>query len=251
MLRKEAMTVVKLRQDVVGQLFGGLGDTLQPPLKCFSHFDWPHYLLTRDRACLAWKAVVGFPAQVHILQEQLSVEVNARADADARVQRLLQQNTDLLQHISLLVKQIQELELKAASRLPSSESHHFLQRILHSSLCRLFPPPLNSAGKPLFSLHPWSFSLYSAFTSFMSLRFPHSLSPGTQLIIRWQPSLRSHCCFSRPVAVCSCCRCSCIWTRSRHLLCPIVFSLYLRVAVDFTLYLFLPEMNPSTLSKLI
>lgn len=49
------------------------------------------------------------------------MEVSARTDAQARVQRLLQQNTDLLQHISLLVKQIQELELKAAGQLTSSE----------------------------------------------------------------------------------------------------------------------------------
>jgi len=59
--------------------------------------------------------------QVHVLQEQLSVEVCARTETQARVQRLLQQNTDLLQHISLLVKQIQELELKAAGQLTSSE----------------------------------------------------------------------------------------------------------------------------------
>lgn len=49
------------------------------------------------------------------------MEVCARTEAQARVQRLLQQNTDLLQHISLLVKQIQELELKAAGQLTSSE----------------------------------------------------------------------------------------------------------------------------------
>lgn len=49
------------------------------------------------------------------------MEVSARNEAQARVQRLLQQNTDLLQHISLLVKQIQELELKASGRLTSSE----------------------------------------------------------------------------------------------------------------------------------
>ncbi|XP_061695409.1 carboxyl-terminal PDZ ligand of neuronal nitric oxide synthase protein isoform X2 [Syngnathoides biaculeatus] len=52
-------------------------------------------------------------AQVHVLRGQLSVEACARSEAQTRVQRLLQQNTDLLQHISLLVKQIQELELKA------------------------------------------------------------------------------------------------------------------------------------------
>lgn len=56
-----------------------------------------------------------------MLQDQLSVEVCARTEAQARVQRLLQQNTDLLQHISLLVKQIQELELKAVGQLTSSE----------------------------------------------------------------------------------------------------------------------------------
>ncbi|TMS09345.1 Carboxyl-terminal PDZ ligand of neuronal nitric oxide synthase protein [Larimichthys crocea] len=68
-------------------------------------------------------------AQVHVLQEQLSVEVCARSDAQARVQRLLQQNTDLLQHISLLVKQIQELELKAAGRLTSMGSQDSLLEI--------------------------------------------------------------------------------------------------------------------------
>eukprot|EP00064_Thunnus_orientalis_P003521 superscaffoldBa00000288_g3530 len=68
-------------------------------------------------------------AQVHVLQEQLSVEVCARTEAQTRVQRLLQQNTDLLQHISLLVKQIQELELKAAGRLTSMGSQDSLLEI--------------------------------------------------------------------------------------------------------------------------
>ncbi|XP_068605211.1 carboxyl-terminal PDZ ligand of neuronal nitric oxide synthase protein-like [Brachionichthys hirsutus] len=68
-------------------------------------------------------------AQVRVLQEQLSVEVSARTDAQARVQRLLQQNTDLLQHISLLVKQIQELELKAAGRLTCMGSQDSLLEI--------------------------------------------------------------------------------------------------------------------------
>ncbi|XP_051254063.1 carboxyl-terminal PDZ ligand of neuronal nitric oxide synthase protein-like isoform X1 [Dicentrarchus labrax] len=68
-------------------------------------------------------------AQVHVLQEQLSVEVCARTEAQARVQRLLQQNTDLLQHISLLVKQIQELELKSAGQLTSMGSQDSLLEI--------------------------------------------------------------------------------------------------------------------------
>ena len=59
--------------------------------------------------------------QVRVLQEQLSVEVCARTEAQARVERLLQQNTDLLQHISLLVRQIQELEVKASGGINSSQ----------------------------------------------------------------------------------------------------------------------------------
>uniref|UniRef100_A0A8C6LJR0 Carboxyl-terminal PDZ ligand of neuronal nitric oxide synthase protein n=1 Tax=Nothobranchius furzeri TaxID=105023 RepID=A0A8C6LJR0_NOTFU len=68
-------------------------------------------------------------AQVHVLQDQLSVEMCARTEAQARVQRLLQQNTDLLQHISLLVKQIQELELKSSGRLTSMGSQDSLLEI--------------------------------------------------------------------------------------------------------------------------
>lgn len=50
--------------------------------------------------------------QVHLLKDQLSAEATARLEAQARVHQLLLQNKDLLQHISLLVKQIQELETK-------------------------------------------------------------------------------------------------------------------------------------------
>ncbi|KAI3375185.1 hypothetical protein L3Q82_021690 [Scortum barcoo] len=82
-------------------------------------------------------------AQVHVLQEQLSVEVCARTEAQTRVQRLLQQNTDLLQHISLLVKQIQELELKAAGQLTSMGSQDSLLEITF----RAKPP--NASREPL------------------------------------------------------------------------------------------------------
>ncbi|KAM6962801.1 carboxyl-terminal PDZ ligand of neuronal nitric oxide synthase protein [Aplochiton taeniatus] len=57
-------------------------------------------------------------AQVHLLKDQLSAEATARLEAQARVHQLLLQNKDLLQHISLLVKQIQELEVKFSG--PSS-----------------------------------------------------------------------------------------------------------------------------------
>lgn len=52
--------------------------------------------------------------QVHLLKDQLAAEAAARLEAQARVHQLLLQNKDLLQHISLLVKQVQELELKLA-----------------------------------------------------------------------------------------------------------------------------------------
>ncbi|XP_016358814.1 carboxyl-terminal PDZ ligand of neuronal nitric oxide synthase protein-like isoform X2 [Sinocyclocheilus anshuiensis] len=51
-------------------------------------------------------------AQVVLLQQQVSVETSARTEAQARVQQLLQQNTELLQHLTLLVKHVQELELR-------------------------------------------------------------------------------------------------------------------------------------------
>lgn len=50
--------------------------------------------------------------QVHLLKDQLATEAAARLEAQARVHQLLLQNKDLLQHISLLVKQVQELEAK-------------------------------------------------------------------------------------------------------------------------------------------
>uniref|UniRef100_A0A665VUF7 Nitric oxide synthase 1 (neuronal) adaptor protein b n=1 Tax=Echeneis naucrates TaxID=173247 RepID=A0A665VUF7_ECHNA len=87
---------------------------------------------------------------VHVLQEQLSVEMCARSEAQARVQRLLQQNTDLLQHISLLVKQIQELELKAAGQLTSMGSQDSLLEITFRSKPPSMPgephTPSSSAG---------------------------------------------------------------------------------------------------------
>ncbi|XP_043555766.1 carboxyl-terminal PDZ ligand of neuronal nitric oxide synthase protein isoform X2 [Chiloscyllium plagiosum] len=60
-------------------------------------------------------------AQVHLLKDQLAAEAAARIEAQARVHQLLLQNKDLLKHISLLVKQVQELELKLAGHSSSSQ----------------------------------------------------------------------------------------------------------------------------------
>ncbi|XP_030063412.1 uncharacterized protein LOC115472985 isoform X2 [Microcaecilia unicolor] len=55
-------------------------------------------------------------AQVQLLKDQLTAESAARIEAQARVRQLLLINRDLLQHISLLVKQLKELEVKVENR---------------------------------------------------------------------------------------------------------------------------------------
>ncbi|XP_061587270.1 carboxyl-terminal PDZ ligand of neuronal nitric oxide synthase protein-like [Cololabis saira] len=116
-------------------------------------------------------------AQIHVLQEQLSVEMCARTEAQARVQRLLQQNTDLLQHISLLVKQIQELELKSAGQLSSMGSQDSLLEITFRAKPPITPcpslTPSSSAG-PL-AAQP---QLQISDAAWMSA-LPGPCSPGT------------------------------------------------------------------------
>ncbi|XP_059201215.1 carboxyl-terminal PDZ ligand of neuronal nitric oxide synthase protein-like [Centropristis striata] len=108
--------------------------------------------------------------QCHVLQEQLSVEVCARTETQARVQRLLQQNTDLLQHISLLVKQIQELELKAAGQLTSMGSQDSLLEITFRA-----KPPSSSSSMGPFSAQS---QVQMSDTPWVSA-LPGPCSPGT------------------------------------------------------------------------
>lgn len=85
--------------------------------------------------------------QVHLLKDQLAAEAAARLEAQARVHQLLLQNKDLLQHISLLVKQVQELELKLAGNNTSK-----------CSLPRSVPLQLTGSPFctfPVFSAGPW------------------------------------------------------------------------------------------------
>ncbi|KAJ8011215.1 hypothetical protein DPEC_G00055850 [Dallia pectoralis] len=123
-------------------------------------------------------------AQVCVLQDQLSLEVCARTEAQAHVQRLLLQNTDLLKHISLLVRQIQELELRTAGRLGTMGSQDSLLEITFRAnppfVLRDTPTTPTSAdplqSRSQISNGPWSSTLQGA--SPPGNRVPHSLSFG-------------------------------------------------------------------------
>ncbi|XP_031451615.1 carboxyl-terminal PDZ ligand of neuronal nitric oxide synthase protein isoform X1 [Phasianus colchicus] len=80
-------------------------------------------------------------AQVHLLKDQLAAEAAARLEAQARVHQLLLQNKDLLQHISLLVKQVQELELKLAGNNTTGSQDSLLEITFRSSVLPVLCDP--------------------------------------------------------------------------------------------------------------
>lgn len=101
-------------------------------------------------------------AQVHLLKDQLAAEAAARLEAQARVHQLLLQNRDALQHIALLVRQVQELELKLSGQNAMGSQDSLLEITFRSGalpvLCdpttpkpeELPSPPLaHPAGSPL------------------------------------------------------------------------------------------------------
>ncbi|KAJ0065560.1 hypothetical protein NL108_013469, partial [Boleophthalmus pectinirostris] len=82
-------------------------------------------------------------AQVHLLRDQLNAEATARIEAQARVHQLLLQNRDLLQHISALVQQIQELERRTDPQSLGSQDS-LLEITFRSTL----PPVLCDPSTP-------------------------------------------------------------------------------------------------------
>ncbi|KAJ8388163.1 hypothetical protein AAFF_G00136290, partial [Aldrovandia affinis] len=91
-------------------------------------------------------------AQVHLLKDQLSAEAAARMEAQARVHQLLLQNKDMLQHISLLVKQIQELELKLSGHSSMGSQDSLLEITFRANvppvLCDPTTPRPEDVGLP-------------------------------------------------------------------------------------------------------
>nr|XP_048308710.1 uncharacterized protein C1orf226 homolog isoform X1 [Myodes glareolus]XP_048308716.1 uncharacterized protein C1orf226 homolog isoform X1 [Myodes glareolus] len=92
-------------------------------------------------------------AQVHLLKDQLAAEAAARLEAQARVHQLLLQNKDLLQHISLLVKQVQELELKLSGQNAMGSQDSLLEITFRSGalpvLCEPTTPKPEDLHSPL------------------------------------------------------------------------------------------------------
>ncbi|XP_004424881.2 PREDICTED: carboxyl-terminal PDZ ligand of neuronal nitric oxide synthase protein isoform X1 [Ceratotherium simum simum] len=133
-------------------------------------------------------------AQVHLLKDQLAAEAAARLEAQARVHQLLLQNKDMLQHISLLVKQVQELELKLSGQNAMGSQDSLLEITFRSGalpvLCdpttpkpeELHSPPLGAGladfahptGSPLVD-HSMFENLNTALTPKLqaSRSFPH------------------------------------------------------------------------------
>lgn len=79
-------------------------------------------------------------AQVQLLKDQMAAETAARMEAQARVHQLLLQNRDLLQHITVLVQQLKELEA-LAPKTPTSPGQESTE---HNG-----PTPNPAAVKPL------------------------------------------------------------------------------------------------------
>ncbi|KAM4641024.1 carboxyl-terminal PDZ ligand of neuronal nitric oxide synthase protein-like isoform 2-T2 [Discoglossus pictus] len=80
-------------------------------------------------------------AQVHLLKDQLSAEAAARLESQARVHQLLLQNKDLLQHISLLVRQVQDLEVRLSGHNVMGSQDSLLEITFRSSVLPVLCDP--------------------------------------------------------------------------------------------------------------
>ncbi|XP_038614198.1 LOW QUALITY PROTEIN: carboxyl-terminal PDZ ligand of neuronal nitric oxide synthase protein [Tachyglossus aculeatus] len=90
-------------------------------------------------------------AQVHLLKDQLAAEAAGRLEAQARVHQLLLQNKDMLRHVSLLVKQVQELELKLAGHSTTGSQDSLLEITFRSGALPVLCDPTTPRPE---DLHP-------------------------------------------------------------------------------------------------
>ncbi|XP_021100338.1 uncharacterized protein C1orf226 homolog isoform X4 [Heterocephalus glaber] len=96
----------------------------------------------------------GAGVQVHLLKDQLAAEAAARLEAQARVHQLLLQNKDMLQHISLLVKQVQELELKLSGQNAMGSQDSLLEITFRSGALPVLCDPTTPKPQDLHSPQP-------------------------------------------------------------------------------------------------
>lgn len=89
-----------------------------------------------------------FP-QVQLLKDQLAAETAARIEAQARVRQLLLTNRDLLQHVSLLVRQLKALESRAQRRQPGERARGPGAALLRGQSQRLAHPGALSVSPQL------------------------------------------------------------------------------------------------------
>uniref|UniRef100_A0A4X2JY34 Carboxyl-terminal PDZ ligand of neuronal nitric oxide synthase protein n=1 Tax=Vombatus ursinus TaxID=29139 RepID=A0A4X2JY34_VOMUR len=87
--------------------------------------------------------------KVHLLKDQLAAEAAARLEAQARVHQLLLQNKDMLQHISLLVKQVQELELKLSGHDAMGSQDSLLEITFRSGVLPVLCDPTTPKSEDL------------------------------------------------------------------------------------------------------
>ncbi|GCC34397.1 carboxyl-terminal PDZ ligand of neuronal nitric oxide synthase protein isoform X1 [Chiloscyllium punctatum] len=114
-------------------------------------------------------------AQVHLLKDQLSAETAARIESQARVHQLILQNRDLLQHVSLLVKQLKDFENRMCAQLAadpsmSSISEQISSLTLHHHNLIMNEPSTSTPGSvPIASGRPSTWTDHDNSQSFTNL----------------------------------------------------------------------------------
>ncbi|KAG7513764.1 carboxyl-terminal PDZ ligand of neuronal nitric oxide synthase protein-like isoform X2 [Solea senegalensis] len=172
-------------------------------------------------------------AQVHLLKDQLSAEATARLEAQARVHQLLLQNKDLLQHISLLVKQIQELETKMSGPNIMGSQDSLLEITFRSTVPPVIcdattpKPEVTALNLPALGNSDWTSSVFSSSNGtlgsplglypYITRTDTHSLTDVFELGLR--RSRRS--CHAKSICLCTC-------VRALHHVAPLVLTVNTR-----------------------
>ncbi|XP_051893031.1 carboxyl-terminal PDZ ligand of neuronal nitric oxide synthase protein isoform X2 [Pristis pectinata] len=104
--------------------------------------------------------------QVHLLKDQLSAETAARMESQARIHQLMLQNRDLLQHLTLLVRQLEDLEMRlsvqpmADQSMTSISEQISLLNLHHRDLIMNIPSASTPGNVPIGSPGPSDLGRY-------------------------------------------------------------------------------------------